>query len=98
VFTLGAAYVYPWYLAGGVFALAARRRSPLTWLLVGSGLLLQLATVPGRQFTTFVHRQQRLPDPVWHQWLRNWGAPGLELVLVGVLLVVMGRKVLAART
>ena len=91
-YTIAAAYVYPWYAAGGLFVLATRRRSPLTWLLVAESCVLQLATIPGRQFTTFIRRPVRFPDPVWHQWFRNWGAPALELALVAVLVTIVVRR------
>jgi hypothetical protein len=96
-YTLAAAYVYPWYLAGGVFVLAIRRRTPLAWLLLAEGAILQVAVIPGRQFTTFVHRQERLPDPAWHVAFRNWGAPVLELVLVTAFVAVVARQAIRSR-
>jgi len=96
-YTLVGAYVYPWYAAGALFVLALRRRSPLLGVLLALSAVLQIAEVPGRQFLAFANRQQRFPDPGWHKWFRAHGAPALDLLLLGALLVLLGRTFLRDR-
>lgn len=90
-YTLLGAYVLPWYAAGGLFALALRRRSVVTAVVLAQAAILQIGEVPGGRFTRYLHKA-RLLDPTWQVSVRERVVPLVDVLLLGVLLVAAARQ------
>jgi hypothetical protein len=84
------AYVFPWYAAVGLFALALSPRWPPAWILLIHAALFQLAEVPGNRF---VHPLPLgVPAPfTWHAFFLRSVLPPVELVLVVAVVLTVRR-------
>jgi hypothetical protein len=87
-YMLGAMYVYPWYVAWALPALALSWDSRLMWFLLGHAGAMQVAAFPDpRLFEAdpllFLNPLQRLRDDVFLIWM-----PLLTLVLLVVVVFV----------